>query len=246
VTSNTPKVARPPDFVGVGAQKAGTSWWHELVIAHPHVFTDPAWPKEMHFFDRFWSVPFADSDTREYAAWFARPDGAFAGEWTPRYMFDPWTPALLARSAPDAKVLVLLRDPIARYQSGVTHSLNHDGLPAIAMVASDAFNRGLYGVQLRRLYSYFAAESVLVLQYERCVAEPAEELARTYEFLGLDASFVPERIDRRVNETFVEKPPLDSPLRHALAEAYQPDLRDLATLVDDLDLSLWSTATLLV
>ena len=42
----------PPHFVGVGAQKAGTSWWNRLIEAHPDVVNAGGQPKELHFFDR--------------------------------------------------------------------------------------------------------------------------------------------------------------------------------------------------
>src|SRR4051794_28721229 len=42
----------PPDFVGVGAQRCGTSWWHRLIVAHPDVcFNRELHTKEVHFFD---------------------------------------------------------------------------------------------------------------------------------------------------------------------------------------------------
>ena len=47
-------------------------------------------------------------------------------------------------------------------------------------------NRGIYADQLQRLWNAFPREQVLVLQYERCVADPASELRRTYAFIGLE------------------------------------------------------------
>ena len=96
----------PPDFVGIGAQRSGTSWWHGLIETHPHVHA-LGWPfKELHFFDER-----RDADARAYHELFRRPRGRLAGEWTPRYMYDAHTPALLRRAAPDARLLVMLRDP---------------------------------------------------------------------------------------------------------------------------------------
>ena len=47
------EVAGAPDFVGIGVQKAGTSWWYELIAAHPQVTARPDLHKERHYFDRF-------------------------------------------------------------------------------------------------------------------------------------------------------------------------------------------------
>ena len=48
----------PPHYVGLGAQKAGTSWWKSLIHRHPAVHRAGGQPKELHFFDRSWEEPF--------------------------------------------------------------------------------------------------------------------------------------------------------------------------------------------
>ena len=112
-----------------------------------------------------------------YHALFPRPDGALAGEWTPGYMLDFWTPPLLRRAAPDAKLLVLLRDPVERFRSGLTLTENRLTLGWSARAAANGgFQRGIYADQLLRLWSAFPREQVLVLQFERCVRDPRGEL----------------------------------------------------------------------
>ena len=56
----------PPRYVGVGAQKAGTSWWNRLIQAHPDVVNAGGQAKELHFFDRCWETPFDESDVERY------------------------------------------------------------------------------------------------------------------------------------------------------------------------------------
>ena len=63
------------------------------------------------------------ADIERYQRYFPVPEGAVAGEWTPGYLIDFWTPELIARAAPEARILVLLRDPIDRFRSGLTHQL---------------------------------------------------------------------------------------------------------------------------
>jgi hypothetical protein len=229
----------PPDFVGVGVQKAGTSWWFSLLIAHPDVHYDAALPKELRFFDRFWREPFTPADAVAYARFFPRPPGGVAGEWTPRYLSDYWAPPLLAEAAPDAKILVLVRDPVERYRSGVTHDLQLGAAPHPS-TAQHAFERGFYAAQLTRLFTHFPRERVLVLQYERCLADPWPELERTYRFVGVaDATWRPGDVDRRVNETKVAKVPLDERLRRELVARYADDVAHLFTLCPELDAALW-------
>ena len=76
--------------------------------------------KEIHFFDRFWDGREVPADLPgAYARQFPRPEGELTGEWTPRYMHDFWALPLLKAAAPEARILVMLRDPVDRYRSGI-------------------------------------------------------------------------------------------------------------------------------
>jgi hypothetical protein len=239
----------PPDFVGVGAQRSGTSWWFRLVCDHPRVQESA---KELHYFDSYFAREFTAADRDAYHRLFPRPQGKLIGEWSPRYMHDFWTPALLRTAAPAAKILVLLRDPLRRYQSGVSHELNRfmRGVRrgprrqhAASMIANDALSRSLYGRQLRELMAHFSAEQVLVLQYERCVAAPAAELRRTYAFLGLaEVSHVPSFLDARRGKPHPQVLPPEAVAAPAMTRIRE-DVLGLKALVPDLDLSVWPSCS---
>jgi hypothetical protein len=226
--------------VGIGVQKAGTTWWFDLVDAHPGVGRLPDLDKELHYFDRFWVDPFDDAACSGYHHWFPRPPGLLCGEWTPRYLFDVWTPPLLVRSAPDARLLVTLRDPIERFRSGRGHEMRRRG--ADPMLGGDAFRRGLYGEQLRNLFRLVDRSRVLVLQYEVNVDRTTEQLAATYRFLGLDDGFVPEDLTSRRNAS-PELAPLDPRVEAEFRERYVEDLVLLNRLVPTVDLDRWPTWT---
>ena len=235
--------AAPPDYVGVGTARSGTTWWDSLVGAHPRVSRPPDSPKEVHFFDGLWTGELDEAGIARYHAFFARPDGQLAGEWTPGYMLDVWTPALLRRAAPDARLLVLLRDPVERFRSGRTLAENRLTVGSTARAAANAaFNRGIYADQLLRLWAAFPREQVLVLQYERCVADPAGELRRTYEFIGLEPE-IPAGLDvaGRVNESRGPKVTLSPWQEDQLIRRYAPENARLAALLPDLDLDLWQS-----
>src|SRR6266516_2935809 len=101
----------PPSFVGVGVQKAGTTWWFSLIERHPGVYAHPGFHKERHFFSQFWARDFSDADVAEYHRWFPRPPGMLTGEWTPDYASAHWVAPMLHAAAPEAKLLLMLRDP---------------------------------------------------------------------------------------------------------------------------------------
>ncbi len=226
----------PPGFVGVGAQKCGTSWWHSLLNDHPAVTSSVF--KELHFFDRFYATPFGVDDIAAYHALFPAREGELCGEWTPRYMSDPWSVPLLARAAPDTRVFVLLRDPVDRYVSGITHDLAR-GAPPNPLLASMHMERGDYPAQVRRLYDHFDPSHVQVLQYEACVADPESELARSFEFLGLDPAVASPSYDRQVNTARQEKPSVPDHVLSVLGERYRAQLSELTDLVPGLDPGRW-------
>ena len=232
----------PPDFVGIGVQKAGTTWWFGLVAAHPEVFHRFDVHKERHYFARYATEGFDARDVTRYHALFPRRPGTKTGEWTPDYVFQAWVPPLLDRAAPQARLVMMVRDPVERFLSGLAHDRGADALGAThrGMALSDAVERGRYADALRRWEEPRRQGRLLVLQYERCVVDPVGELARTYRFLGLDDAFRPDEMGRPASPTpGGTKERLDPEARRRLVELYRPDVAELVTVVSDLDLALW-------
>ena len=82
---------------------------------------------------------------------------------------------------------------------------------------------------------------MLVLQYERCLADPLGEMRRTHEFLGLEPlTEMPPDLDRQVGRAR-PKQDLDSQLQSELAGRLAEDARATAELCPEIDLSLWPT-----
>src|SRR5688500_8701659 len=64
----------PPDFVGVGAQRSGSSWWYRVAVeAHPKVVRVEGRLKELHYFDRFWNAKVPSDFAQRYHSYFPRP-----------------------------------------------------------------------------------------------------------------------------------------------------------------------------
>jgi hypothetical protein len=252
--ANTPplgpgEVNGPPDFVGIGAQKAGTTWWFQLIIGHPqatnllHTSTgrDLFGPmqKERHFFGRFGTEAFTSEHVEEYHRWFPRQPGTITGEWTPDYLAYPWVPPLLAEAAPNARLLLILRDPVTRFRSGVAGALRH-GSAHVGATVSEAMEHSMYAANIRRWLEHFAPEQLLVLQYEQCVSDPGRQLKETYQFLGLDPDYRPADLERPINATREGKTRVDRDVVERLRAIFAPDVEELVTLVPSLDLSLWT------
>lgn len=229
----------PPDFVGVGTQRSGTTWWFALLLDHPQIRGPRGARKEVHFFDDYGSQPMPDTAIAEYHEHFPRRKGTLTGEWTPRYMAYPWTPELLRRAAPDAKLLVLLRDPIERFRSGIMHRALR-GPQKGYTTATDAIERGRYATQLHHLYDAFDREQMLVLQYERCRDDSIGQYQRTCRFLGAADDHVPEALTTTRGRAIGEdKPPVQDHLMDGIHATLDHEVLALRDLVPDFDLSLW-------
>jgi hypothetical protein len=141
-------------------------------------------------------------------------------------------------SAPETRLLVIVRDPVERFLSGVAHGEMRPGSHR-GIVITDAIERGFYASALRHWEPQLESGQLLVLQYERCVADPAAELARTYRFLGLDDKYLPGDLRVPRSPTVGARPELTSDARRRLVDLYSADVGQLKQMVPDLDVSLW-------
>jgi Sulfotransferase family len=231
----------PPEFVGIGAQRSGTSWWYRGIEAHPGVVRIKGQRKELHYFNRFWDGEVPPDFAQTYASLFPRPPGTISGEWTPRYMHDYWSLPLLREAAPDARVLVILRDPVERYRSGAARMVRlaeEAGRPLRMIEITDALWRSFYHEQLKRLFELYRRDQVLVLQFERCRTDPAGQMEATCRFLGLEPfGELPSQLVR--DRSPRDKPPLADRLRDELVARLSDDVRKLIDLCPEIDPSLW-------
>jgi hypothetical protein len=201
-----------PDFFIAGVPKAGTTALHSALARHPALFMSAV--KEPKFFLTDGPPPAeggpGDAKTyrehvwrrADYEALFAdAPAGVLRGESTPFYLYDRDAQRRIKALVPDAKLIVVIRDPVERAHSNWTHlwsaGLDPEGdfLKACALEQARAdagwaeFWRytglGKYGEQLRDLYTRFDREHVLVFRYRDMVAHPARVLDRVCEFLGV-------------------------------------------------------------
>ena len=122
-----------PDFLVIGAPKAGTTALHTALAAHPGLFMSPI--KEPKFFLTDGPPPVrgggpGDVQTyrehvwrrTDYEALFAgAPAGALRCESTPFYLYDHAAQRRIRELIPHAKMIVILRDPVERAHSNWTH-----------------------------------------------------------------------------------------------------------------------------
>jgi len=228
----------PPDFVGIGVQKAGTTWWFELIAAHRGVHQPAGLHKERHYFARFASGSFSAAEVDAYHRSFPRPPGTITGEWTPDYLEQPWAAPLLRAAAPQARLLLMVRDPVERFLSGVAHSGLTPG-SNLGTVLAEAVRRGQYASSLAPWLAAFPETHLLVVQYEKAVADPQAELARTMQFLGVDGAPPEIRPEQRVSPTLTDKIALTEDARRRLVDVFADDVERLVARFPHVDLALW-------
>lgn len=243
---------RPPAWVGIGAQRCGTTWFTDLATQHPDVSLPVGGRKEAHFFDRFLATPWSDARIGEYHASF--PAARAAGEFTPAYLRCLWVPRLLARAAPPETLLVvLLRDPVERFWSSLRWMATRPGAPReadgrtwrhwVRDKGDDALWGGMYATQLGVWTSVFPRTSFLVLQYERIVRDPQGSADAFFARLGLPSHPVKAPAAETWNATGgarIAEPWKDAPgLRDTLRGLYSAEA-DRVCGDWGLDRSLWS------
>lgn len=196
-----------PNFLIIGAQKAGTTALYAYLRRHPDI-TGPSW-KEVSFFDRHYV---------RGEAWYrgnfpnALRARGLIGEASPSYLFHPLAPRRASALVPGAKLIALVRNPVDRAFSHYQHEVALRREPLSfeeALAAEDErlrgeeakiradpayfsqawWNytyraRGRYAEQLERWLTFFPREHLLVLPSDELLAQPARVHARVLDFLG--------------------------------------------------------------
>lgn len=213
VVANANRAARwprhGPDFVVIGAQRSGTTLVHRLLERHPEAYV-PKHRKEIHFFDEHYEL--GENWYRGFFP-FDRVGLSALGEVSPSYLADPRVPQRIYEFNPDMRLIVLLRHPIDRLWSAYHHLRRIDGesrsFTDFIRQDIDALERGKYGAQLARYAASFPKKQLLVVLLEELLRDPATQLLRIQEFLGLREPWDIDRADlvQKVNENFVARYP---------------------------------------
>jgi Sulfotransferase domain len=230
-------VTGPPDYVGIGAPRSGSTWWARQLMRHEAIPRTQL-TKELHWFDWFGTREHTAADVAAYHRFFPRFEGEVVGEWTPGYLYQPWTPALLRTAAPDAKLLAILRDPVDQIESSVNYSHTFHGAPDNPLMLTRHVAEAGYVHHLDHWTQQFPAP-LLVLQFERCRDDTATELTRTLEFLGLDPARIHPRRHLGTNAGGTKPIRFTPGARGALVERLTEDVLALAKEHPAIDLARW-------
>jgi hypothetical protein len=241
-----------PDFLVLGAQKAGTTALYAYLGRHPQI-TGPSW-KEVSYFDRHYA---------RGEGWYrgnfpnrARTRGKLVGEASPSYLFHPLAPQRVRTLVPEVRLVALVRNPVDRALSHYHHEVAlgrerlslEDALDAEPerlrgeedrLVADPSYfsrewwshtykARGRYAEQLERWLDVFPRDRLLILPSEDLGADPEAAHARVLEFLGAP----PHRLDSYPRVYEREYEPMQPETRERLAAEFEEPNRRLYELLD--------------
>jgi hypothetical protein len=255
VRSEEPRVGALPDFLIIGAMKSGTTFLYNLLTRHPLV--EPAAAKELHYFDNL----IEEEDSEWYRRCFPQPrweDGqrTITGEATPSYLPHPHAPERVAEVVPQARLIALLRNPVARAYSDYQQiarknrvkrtfektikakKVRQHGRGGKTSEREDHvglddnskyLSRGIYVDQLMRWSRFFGDEQILVLKSEDLFERPQDTLKPVLNYLDLP-DWEPEaweKIPKKRNKSKSDEQKMDPATRRRLEEYFEPHNRRL-------------------
>ncbi len=196
-----------PNFLGIGVQRGGTTWLHELLVTHPDVYV-PTKRKEIHYFTMHneyghdWYESFfpIGPDANQYQA---------IGEVSPSYLYG--SPLRIIGMPSIKKLILILRNPIDRAYSHYSLHVRDrnfagtfedfiDGDPYFAL------QDGFYCNYLKNYLDYFEREQILILIFEDAMRDIEKTKLVIADFLEIDSDRFPTNAGKQsVNSSFMPK-----------------------------------------
>jgi hypothetical protein len=230
----TSDATRLPNFLVIGAMKAGTTSLYHYLRSHPQVFMPQT--KEVNFFNpmRNWR-----KGLDWYRSQFAGvgEDVIAIGEASTSYTKFPWVEGAPERIAStlgaDVRLIYVVRHPVERMRSQYLHNLT-TGQETRSI--EDAFsgepmylNISRYAMQLERYDHHFARDRLMIVDSRDLRDDRENAVRRVFEFLDVDASWIPPTLDQEFLRS--DGRPVKPPVLRALRRV--PRVRTLAVYVPD-------------
>jgi hypothetical protein len=205
-----------PNFIVIGAMKAGTSSLHAYLQGHPQIFM--ATPKEPAFFG---------SNRHRGLSWYEQlfddaGEAIAIGEASTQYSvypFVPGVPSRIAEQLPNVRFIYLVRHPIERmlseYHYNVVRGLERNGFAEHSLLTNLTYEYpSRYALQVEQYLECFAADQILVLQSDDLRNDRARTLGRIHSYLGVDGSWEAPNIQEEYNRSSGPRPrPVDRAVR---------------------------------
>lgn len=194
------------DFIIIGAQKSATTFLHFCLKEHPEIFLPDS---EVAFFENpdFHTKPIQNLE-RIIAS---QESGQVIGIKRPNYFEEEECPQNIHSLIPDAKLIVILRNPIERAVSAYFHQMSNGILPVRPLSkgmrdlldgkysikypkSKQIIEYGYYCTHIKRYLDYFDKSQFLILYYSELKRNPQKVIKEVYRYLNVSDDFVPDAI----------------------------------------------------
>ena len=241
-----------PDFYIIGVTKGGTSALYDYLTQHPNI--QPAVTKEPRFFDKYYDrglnwykIGFPFAFHKFLMKKFFRKE-FITGEATPRYLDYPHAPQRIKKITPNAKFIILLRNPIDRIYSHYNMRLRrskellsledallqekkrtngefekmkmNENYYSPGYFQHSYFDRSIYVKKIKYWMKFFPKEQFLIIQSEKFFADPNLFYKKILKFLNLPEHEL--KIYEKIGAAKYKNPKMDTNTRKRLAEELKP------------------------
>lgn len=207
-----------PDFIIAGAQKCGTKALFDYFSLHPEIaMANYIYQREVHFFDQHY-----DKGVNWYQSLFNPTK--IAGEKTPDYITQLTWIERMAKTAPDAKIIICLRDPVQRAYSN-WHELKASGadIKPLETLGPEhpVIHYGFFGEHIENLYQFYSPDQVVIVINEIFINNTANAMKHLFQFVGTSPF---HRVDiAKVTMRPRKKPALDPKIAAHLYNSFYKD-----------------------
>jgi hypothetical protein len=240
------KPVSKPNFFILGAAKSGTTSLFHYLRQHPDIFMPL--PKETNFFcDGFQGFYSIKRATTYFELLGEGAGSKLIGEASHSYLSSPRSAKTIKLLFPDAKFLLVLRNPADRAHSLYHHlrRYGHEKLSSFekALEAEEwrinssqfikncgenihnvmYYRSGLYGEQIQRYFNYFNKEQFFITTLKEFYTNTQGVLTKIHQFLGVDSSFEPELEAYNVGSLTARFPTLNHFMTIKLKRGIRPE-----------------------
>jgi hypothetical protein len=233
------------DFLGIGAQKAGTTWLYTHLSQHEKIMFPAG--KEVHFWDLHY-----DRGVEWYSSLFVENGDKKNGEITPAYGHIAVERIReIYNLNPSLRIIYIVRNPMERAWSSALMALERSEM--VCEEASDqwfidhfrsvgSLARGDYESCIKRWCSVFDRRQVLIERYESICESSREVLKRCCEHIGVEGQMLDHLTDDVLSARVFQgtRHKIRPSLRPILAELYLPKIASLQEYLRE-DFSFWTS-----
>lgn len=212
-----------PDFIIAGAMKSGTTSLHYILDKHPHIFVAN---REIMFFDiddpvqnldfflqisKNWCFFDYDRHFDEYLIWYSSffkgsTKNQIIGEDSTTYMASQKAPKRIFNLLPEAKIIFMLRDPVARTYSHYWHLVHYgitiyDFEKTLQNMPGLLIQRSLYKEQIERFMNLFPFHNLKFIIFEDFVTDTQRNIDEVCAFVGAERNIDVSSISTHLNPT---------------------------------------------